>query len=96
MKAQHTPGPWRIWRDMDSKEPVQIAGPSHDFVCQIAGENTQAPANARLIAAAPKMLEVLGMVERAFNVEQIDAMTAFVTMEKVRGIIAKALGKDGE
>jgi hypothetical protein len=58
-ESQHTPAPWKIWRDMDSREPLAIVGPSGDFTATIAMENTQAQANARLIAAAPELLEAL-------------------------------------
>lgn len=44
---------------MDPKEPVQIIGMDTDFICQIDGVNTNALANARLIAAAPELLDAL-------------------------------------
>ena len=52
MNAQHTPEPWRIWRDADPKEPLQIIGMETDFVCTIAMENTNARANAAFIVKA--------------------------------------------
>jgi hypothetical protein len=53
--TKHTPGPWRIWRDMDPKEPVQIIGMETDFVCTIDGTNTNADGNALLISMAPTL-----------------------------------------
>lgn len=56
----HTPGPWRIWRDMDPKMPVEICDQSaNDFICQIHGHNTNATENAQLIATAPDLLAAL-------------------------------------
>jgi hypothetical protein len=57
--TEHTPAPWRIWKDQDPNEPHLIVGPSDDFICQIAMENTQAAANARLMALAPELLQYL-------------------------------------
>ncbi len=37
---------------MDPKEPVGIIGMETDFICQIAGENTNAKANAAFIVTA--------------------------------------------
>jgi len=50
-------------------------------------------ANARLIASAPELLEALKQTEKVFNVEEIDPMQAFIMIEKIRGIIAKAEGR---
>lgn len=44
---------------MDPKEPVQIVDQNIDFICTIDGVNTNAHANARLISAAPEMLDAL-------------------------------------
>lgn len=87
-------GPMEAWQLLVCVVPSTVdPKPTPDAA---AKSKEQAQDYARLIAAAPEMLKVLGMVERAFNVEQIDAMVAFVTMEKVRGIIAMALGKGEE
>ena len=44
---------------MDPQEPVQVVDQNIDFICTIDGANTNAHANARLIAAAPEMLAAL-------------------------------------
>lgn len=59
-----TPGPWRVWRDQDPKERFQIIGMESDFICEIDELNTQRVANARLIAAAPDLLEACKAGER--------------------------------
>lgn len=76
MTTQHTPGPWRIWRDMDPKEPLSIVGPSEDFTCIVAMENTQAQANARLIAAAPELLDACK--------DALESLTCIVNPRKPR------------
>lgn len=56
-KAQHTPGPWTVTEigtiEDDSHNPAQIAS--------ISPRNREA--NARLISAAPEMLEALEQLE---------------------------------
>jgi hypothetical protein len=70
MKTTHTPGPWSVWTLADSMIDVAV-GPAAGgvAVCQIVtadgrGINTVSAmeagnANARLIAAAPELLEAL-------------------------------------
>ena len=43
-----------------------------------------------LLNAAPELLAVLEMAEQSFNVEEIDPLVAFVTIEKIRAVINKA------
>lgn len=64
-KLQHTPGPWKY-----DDDPLRMRIHSefdHDIVCHMVGNSASSMiqkreiknANARLIAAAPDMLEVL-------------------------------------
>ena len=47
-----TPGPWRVWQDW------VVHGPDcGERICTVDGNNSDA--NARLLAAAPDLLEVL-------------------------------------
>lgn len=52
----HTPGPWRKWVDQTGTEH-RICAMDGDFVCNLDAWNREA--NARLIAAAPELLEAL-------------------------------------
>ena len=89
---KHTPGPWEI----DSEQPSTVKKFTHGNRLSIAtvhggyGEKTRRTANARLIAAAPEMLEAL---EDALNL--IDTITPFEgdTVRKARAAIAKARGE---
>lgn len=90
-EAQHTPGPWRarnycVLNDVDmSKLPVTIRR-----ICNCENPvyigDTQAKANARLIAAAPDLLAALiDMVHRGeLTIEHY---------HRARAAIAKAEGK---
>src|SRR5271165_5079056 len=57
--AEHTPGPWRWWRVLAVEGVaggivIADCGPSRSGYC-----DSETEANARLIAAAPDMLEAL-------------------------------------
>ena len=49
----HTPGPWEVLPESDSHEGPLIAE------CDLQSDEAQNRANARLIAAAPDLLEAL-------------------------------------
>ena len=94
--AQHTPGPWV----MDDAQPGDLFrhvlhgnGDSFGYICRISTNgNANADADARLIAAAPELLEALqrlsAQCERlrmAWQLESDAERTA-------RAVIAKATG----
>jgi len=55
-KVEHTPGPWHT-----DDYAMFIFGPNNETIAQTRGEGADLPidANARLLAAAPEMLEAL-------------------------------------
>lgn len=64
----HTPGPWKIFDGWgsDSKKPIIVDSIPDvggncvaNCICYLATSNDDCLANARLIAAAPEMLEAL-------------------------------------
>ena len=58
--AKHTPGPWEVHQDADEEVTVRHEG---GHVCDMHwGDNNKV--DARLIAAAPEMLEALEMVKK--------------------------------
>lgn len=73
-KTKHTPGPWVIGQSGDLDTPIFCNG--KDAINVFAGETgqLQAEANARLIAAAPEMLEALERI-----IDQIDSTTSRVS-----------------
>lgn len=85
MKAKHTPGPWVVRQDKKYPgltEIVSLEGPVIDEGFGLLNEREQA--NARLIAAAPEMLEALEGVAKNINPDD--------WFERVHAAIAKAKG----
>lgn len=100
---KHTKGPFWVTRRREFGGPeIMIDNGGAGFVAQVflhpdgeTKDEEQAMANARLFAAAPELLEALKQVEQVFNKKRddIDAMQAFVMIERVRHLIAKAEGE---
>lgn len=90
MIAKHTPGPWRAvssmpsegfncwWLMAGSRDIATISGYQGDTECE---------ANARLIAAAPFMLEALKIVMQHGRIDNSEAR-----MQLVASAIVKAEG----
>jgi hypothetical protein len=93
--AQHTPGPWRheqgafglyisaLWQD-DVRKRIRVA----DMPAEEMDPETEA--NARLIAAAPELLEALrrfanAMEQRSYPELQGVASDAFAAIAKAEG-----------
>lgn len=86
-KAQHTPGPWHINRDGNDVENVNDAG-----VCAMYADETS-EANARLIAAAPEMLEALRIAVNNVPWSMLPADTNPI-LDQIVAAIAKAERRD--
>lgn len=102
-EAKHTPGPWRIVIDDDgnplSGRPMIAAAPELDcaivhwdgfkqWFWESARGEKEMHANARLIAAAPDLLEALELFLSAADIHTFDDATA-----KARAAIARAKGE---
>jgi hypothetical protein len=97
MTAKHTPGPWVIGPDEEYDPAVCVSGDGFD-ICTAWSGYFAANANAKLIAAAPDLLEALEQstkewIELAlsgdcgnWNVDQMSVVT------NARAAIAKAKG----
>lgn len=106
MKTNHTPGPWSVPRKAwnDPKDPhfdhcdVIHSGTRVAKVSGVGSEETEA--NARLVAAAPEMLEALEELllhegERDTNNGlglELDSDDLELAKTKARAIISKAKG----
>ena len=82
MNTQHTPGPWRT----DVRDPAFVnydVRTDDTIICTMGIEmpTEEEAANARLIAAAPELLEAL---------EDLVNMWSAANMVKARAAIAKA------
>ncbi|MFA5379870.1 MAG: hypothetical protein WC455_29190 [Dehalococcoidia bacterium] len=91
MESKHTPGPWGI--DINSVGEYLIsAGPIGtpvDYLAVITNRK-RSKANARLIAAAPELLEALAFCVEALEVE---APIYRDHIAQARAAIAKAKGE---
>jgi len=98
-KAQHTPGPWEIrpfegvygvFSKEDNEVPVATTDYGGDMLegadCQLTQE-----ANARLIAAAPELLEACKTALSKLN--ELDRPVNCRAIQVLLGAIAKAEGR---
>lgn len=90
--SKHTPGPWHTGGKLDAivyaPDGYAVAG------CQTyhgLRDEACTAANARLIAAAPELLEALDMMERHFS--RYDDTHNNLVLEQARAAIAKATGE---
>lgn len=93
--SKHTPGPWFLAEKVEGKHTVtnlrrirsEREGMEHGAVCEVYGiaDGSEAHANARLIAAAPDLLESLAFVIRGVP-------DTWEGVQKARAAIAKATG----
>ena len=103
--SKHTPGPWVVSADplhfhslttvIGGKESLQKNGPPQQMIVQVGGfaEWQEAEANARLIAAAPELLEVLRLMVAMAETGMCDfnPHDEYV-MDKAKAVIDKATG----
>lgn len=101
MNAQHTPGPWAYsrhdqfggWRFYVAQADGAPYTPHYSDVATLIAETVSderrsiQEANARLIAAAPELLEALQFVMTAHG-EQLD-----MAFQQAQAAIAKAIGE---
>ena len=88
--AKHTPGPWELDTTFGRQGLIQPVGRDYP-VAAVTGYYTnagQTEANARLIAAAPEMLEALRDCREALR-----SIDATCELRVVNAAIAKATGE---
>lgn len=99
MTTQHTPGPWTIkfFRSIEPNHALICAEDWHDFasvVVRFCGDDTDDAtglANARLIAAAPELLEALKELLDEARTNMRGGKGHLI--DKARSAIAKAEGR---
>jgi hypothetical protein len=94
----HTPGPWDVYAGtMIEREGMLLATvPESSQMCPPDGRDMfwETRANARLIAAAPELLEALeDCVESLSRLRNADGAYRVTCLQQVRAAIAKAKGK---
>lgn len=105
MDAKHTPGPWRVSEQSPTiiKQDMRMIGNESGVLIGSASGYTgsgffptdeEAVANARLIAAAPELLEALEEVMSMLGSELVKDTLGYEWHDKARAAIAKATGSD--
>lgn len=94
--SKHTPGPWRVYPVMWPDDEVtfdsfRILGADNVSPAIVFGGVEEAPYNARLIAAAPELLEALRDLVDAVGTNPDEWLKQ--PMAYARRAIAKAEGK---
>lgn len=94
-KAKHTPGPWVIQHQgPDFWIDVPCDAPKHrQDVCRLSYGNPDGKANARLIAAAPELLEALEELVNRVDTTLHAGYVGINRIVKARDAIRKARGE---
>lgn len=89
---KHTPGPWSYWNGICSPggRVTQDETGTHIAIPTVYANAQLTDANARLIAAAPELLEALKSVLDMVS----SGKTSLGLVEYARSAIAKATGED--
>lgn len=100
MNTKHTPGPWELFEHSWSESSIYAGEKNEKQICRLSIYNEateenqmllekEMDANARLIAAAPELLEALqAVIERAESQHWDDASPQVI--EQARQAIQKA------
>ena len=92
-KAKHTPGPWSNEYDGSLVMAGQVVC-GCDHLSPDRADYEEAKANARLIAAAPELLEVAKAILKRFDLEDINTIfPGSALRDDLRKAIAKAEGR---
>ena len=90
MKQQYTPGPWEVV-EQDNNEDIYFIEPNVAIIERCVNDPSSDIANARLIAAAPDLLEALELIASTDPVDA--ALDPQRAMRVAKAAIAKALGE---
>ena len=88
MESEHTPGPWRPLPAMDGHIEAKCGLIAKAYRDSIDADDLPVEANARLIAAAPEMLEALEAIASPLLRD-----IPHDVREIARAVIAKATGE---
>lgn len=97
--SDYTPGPWKVKRRFDVYQDTQKPGVGGTFVASTKGNwplpesvNIACEADARLIAAAPDLLEACRMLVESNDNGKLDDHMLWDAIELAQEAIAKATG----
>lgn len=94
-RKTHTPGPWR-WNHFPDNESYLEDSHSASVIegSIVTADNEEREANARLIAAAPDLLEAARyVIEDAVSDMPATARVTKISLDALRAAIAKAEGR---
>ncbi|TFZ45654.1 hypothetical protein E5C33_09265 [Stenotrophomonas maltophilia] len=92
MSSKHTPGPW-TYSHGEHPNFFYIDSPSGDVVYVTASlQPDHVEANARLIAAAPELLQALQLVECVYRKNCVNEGEPSSVLDSMQAAIAKATG----
>ena len=93
--SKHTPSPWSF--ALDSEEGLYRLTAGKELIAKAVGQNQETDeANARLIAAAPELFELLGAVlnnRRLLNDEHFSGVSERL-FSKIKDALKKAEGRE--
>jgi hypothetical protein len=90
----HTPGPWKNLKSGDAGDYEIRTSGNYPLAWVNHSQIHDTPANARLIAAAPQMLEACERAAIFFaNVEGIDETVRLAHLDRLNAAIAAAEGR---
>lgn len=91
--SKHTPGPWEVRQGKEVGNTVYVSSDKGQICTGVNGFESRIP-NARLIAAAPELLEALEVAEKAltaiFKAINLCVLENADEMNIIRAAIAKA------
>lgn len=94
MNTRHTPGPWKMHSNIGRKSEPGVIADAAPCIIAIMGNHKEWPveaeANARLIAAAPELLEALEdmlSLAKSYDVGQNSAI-----VDRASALIARTTG----
>lgn len=96
--SNHTPAPWTLYDARNDGEDAFYVNHKHNYIGRVhlaPGHAAEGSANARLIAAAPELLEAMQEAELvlAEKMRRLGADPAVSpTTHRIRAAIAKATG----
>ena len=96
--TKHTPGPLKAVQIIIENSPctwaVQRKSIREQWGKPSIATYIDNEADARLFAAAPAMYEALQIMVRAANVDEIDPLVMFASIERAKDALAQAEGRD--
>ena len=92
-KTAHTQGPWFIRKNLNGRGALDLFGEGGQIIIGNALLINQ-EANARLIAAAPELLEICEEIIEVLQWRPIDRSPK--TLDRLRTIIARAKGAEND